>query len=100
MVWAGKPKQDRIGHRLVLCRFTARCSCRPARPRMTWLNPTRYLARRRHAGSVLVAFWLAHRAQVACSHLVRSVARADLSACGKTGFLFLTFLSLTLAKGK
>src|SRR3546814_5659496 len=98
MIWAGKPKQDRIGHRLVLWRFTGRCSCRPARPRMTWLNPTRYIARRRHAGSVLVAFWLAPRAQVARSHLVRSMARVDLSAECKSGFLFMKSLSFDLGQ--
>ena len=39
--------------------------CRPTRPRMAWLNPARYTPWRRHTGSVLVAFWLAPRAQVA-----------------------------------
>src|SRR3546814_4763326 len=72
----------------------------PARPRITRLNPTRHIARRRHAGSVLVAFWLVPRVQVACSHLVRSMARVDLSAECKSGFLFMKSLSFDLGQEK
>src|SRR5262245_41940472 len=60
----GERDEDQGQPGLVLCRFTGRCSCRPARPSMTWRNATA-IPCRRHTGAALVAFWLVPRAQVA-----------------------------------